>query len=252
MSKMVSFKTRHLRGASEIIEAQGFKNLFRRGYRFFSSDPDLDIKNAINYFSKKYDTFIDIGAAVGSVTFTVANNFSKCVCFEPEKRNYNEFKAKLNEKKIKNIEIFNFALGKEKSEKEFFISPDGRLDNRFGIHPDENFNSYKVKINTLDEILKSINIEKKCLIKIDVQGYELEVMKGALKILENDCTIISEFWPWAMSLNGTSSLEYIEFLNSKGYSFFDLKNNPIENDELKKLCNYEDKKFVHDDFIIKK
>jgi FkbM family methyltransferase len=249
---MVSFKIKHVKGAVEIIEAQGLGNLFRRGYRFFSSDPDLEIKNAIKQYSKNFDTFIDIGAAVGSVTFSVATNFSKCFCFEPEKRNYEEFKNKLENNGLKNIEIFNFALGKEKDEKEFFISPEGRLDNRFGIHSNENFKSYKVKINVLDDILQFQNVHEKCLIKIDVQGFEFEVMQGAKKILQEDCIIISEFWPWAMKLNGTDPLEYVEFLYSLGYGFFDIKNNIIEKQELEKLCSYTNKKFVHDDFIIKK
>ena len=117
---MVSFKIKHVKGAAEIIEAQGLGNLVRRGYRFFSSDPELEIKNAINQHTKNYDTFIDIGAAVGSVTFSVATNFSKCFCFEPEKRNYKELENKLKENGLKNVEIFNFALGKEKDEKEFW------------------------------------------------------------------------------------------------------------------------------------
>ena len=77
-------------------------------------------------------------------------------------------------------------------------------------------------------------------------------MKGAAKLLEKDCIIISEFWPWAMQLNDTNPSDYVEYMKSKGYDFFDLKNNKLTSEFLNKICASGDKKFIHDDFILKK
>jgi hypothetical protein len=77
-------------------------------------------------------------------------------------------------------------------------------------------------------------------------------MKGAKKLLEKGCIILSEFWPWAIQLNRTTPLSYVKYMKSKGYNFFDLKNNELTNDFLTKICLSDNKKFIYDDFILNK
>ena len=249
---MRPFRLNQIKGAKEIVKVQGFKKFFKRSYRRYFADPDFEIKNAIKRYSNDYEVFIDIGAAVGSITFSVASSFSRCICFEPEERNYRDFLNKLKNLGFSNIQIFNYALGKEKGKKKFFVSETARLDNRFNIEDNEKFKEYEVEVDTLDNTCTKLGINEKCVIKIDVQGGEIDVMKGARKLLEYDCAIISEFWPWAMQLNNTEPSEYVDYMNSMGYSFFDLKNQLLKKEDLEKLCAIKNKKFVHDDFVIKK
>ena len=249
---MRSFRLKQIKGAKEILESQGFKKFITRSYRRFLTDPDVEIKKNIKKYSNDYKKFIDIGAAVGDITLSSCKYFSNCVCFEPEKKNFKKLQKRIEESDVKNIKIYDYALGKEFGKKKFFVSKTSNLDNRFNVEKNENFVEVEVKVETLDRMCEKIGINEKCFIKIDVQGAELDVMKGASKLLEKDCIIISEFWPWAMQLNDLNPSDYVEYMKSKGYDFFDLKNNKLTSEFLNKICVSGDKKFIHDDFILKK
>jgi len=84
-----------------------------------------------------------------------------------------------------------------------------------------------------------------------VEGYELNVLKGAVKTLQRDCVIISEFWPWGLRNNNVKPSQYVNYLKSFGYSFFDLSEKSVEPKYFENLCK-QNKRFVTDDFVIKK
>ena len=126
------------------------------------------------------------------------------------------------------------------------------MDGEFTGKIIKNFNP-DVKVNTLDNILQEQNICEKALIKMDVQGSELSVMKGAKNLLSKDCLIITEFWPWAMKLGNTKAEEYIEFMKSLEYKFFDFNKNPIDEKYLMKICRVgKEKRHVWEDFVLAK
>ena len=105
----------------------------------------------------------------------------------------------------------------------------------------------------LDDVCDDLGITQRCVIKIDVQGYELEVMQGARKVLAQDCRIISEFWPWGMYLHGIDPMEYIDFMTSMGYAFFELGGKPASQKYLSRLCELgKSRRHVWDDFLIKR
>lgn len=240
--------------SKQILEVQGLRPFLSKLVRFlFSSDHNAEIKNTIKHYSSEYSIFVDIGAARGSITFDVAKNFLKCICFEPSPKNYQVFISKLKENTFTNIVPYNCALGEKIRKQNFFLSQNNYGDNRFVKTPDEKFDSCEVEVNTLDSICENLGIKEKCIIKIDVQGSELEVMKGALRVLDRDCIIISEFWPWGMYLNNVEPLEYVQFMKSLDYTFFDLHGNPIKEEYIKRMCLLgKNKRHVADDFLIKK
>ena len=139
------------------------------------------------------DNFIDIG--VGAGTFDLWEKFKnkKIVCIDPldksEKivskalkgRNYFFYKVALGAKsdfKILNIEKnFGRSTLLKVTKKNFEGKPVSKI---------------KVKLETLDKILKKNKLTGLNGIKIDVEGYELEVLKGAKKTLYNTKFVIVE------------------------------------------------------------
>lgn len=237
--------------AKEILDVQGIHHLLNRISNMIV--PNSRIINTIEEYSVNYKIFLDIGAALGHVTSKIAPRFSKCVCFEPSKKNYEELVKNIRDKKLNNVTSYNYALGSKNESKTFFCSEDNQFDNRFSKNIEEKFVSDSVQVFRLDDICKDCGISEGCVIKIDVQGYELEVMRGSTKLLEKNCIIISEFWPWGMHLHNIEPLEYVEFMKSLGYSFFDLRGKLVDEGYLTRLCKLgKSKKHAWDDFLIKR
>ena len=57
------------------------------------------------------------------------------------------------------------------------------------------------------------------MIKIDIEGFELDAIKGMRHILTNNhnISILSEFWPYGLKMAGSSVFEYYEHLKSLGF-----------------------------------
>ena len=152
----------------------------------------------IRKLSKKIDLssnlFIDVGANVGRVTKLVLENTNNLnvISYEPHKETYKKLSENLkNEKRCK---IFQYAVGSKVEDKILFDwkkegtgfasfykdSIQQTLSPTYGkvsLGYEES-----VKVITLD----SINFEKKIeFIKIDVEGNEFEVLKGARDLIKN-------------------------------------------------------------------
>lgn len=246
--------TKHLRYTKQILEVQGLKVFLYKLKKFlFWSDHNADIKKIIEKYSSDYNVFVDIGTNVGSVVLDVAKNFTTCICFEPSINTYNDFMNRLNDTDITNVLSYQYALGEKKGKRKLFLSPFSSGDNRLHIDPAEKWDSQEVEVHTLDEIFDKLGINEKCIIKLDVQGSELDVIKGSLKILQKDCVILSEFWPRGFRVNNTKPYEFIRFMKSLGYSFFHLNEEPIKDEYLERISTMgENKGKIIDDFLIKK
>ncbi len=133
------------------------------------------------HFLKEEDYFLDAGANVGSYT-VLASAHVGCKSFsvEPVPATFqnllnNVCINRLNTK----VEALNIGLGKESAIMKFTKTLD--TVNHVAIDSDEN--TIDVPIKSIDEIV-GMNIPS--LIKIDVEGYETEVLKGAMNTLKNN------------------------------------------------------------------
>ncbi|CAG0956401.1 hypothetical protein GEOBC_00484 [Geobacteraceae bacterium] len=139
--------------------------------------------------------FIDIGSNFGlySIILTVNNpNLSKIFSFEPDVVNYNHlcsniFLNNLNQK----VKTHALGLSNHKGEIEFLRNK-GNSTGQSRIAetaPDttksQNFIIEKITIDTLDDSLNAINGER-VLVKIDVEGHEMEVCAGAVNFFQNN------------------------------------------------------------------
>ncbi len=239
----------------EIIQVQGFHRFLQKTIRYLSVKTESEITEVIKKYSGTNKIFIDIGAGSGSVGLNAASNFYKCVFFEPSKENFDELSKKVKGKQYKNIILKNVALADKQGEKTFYFSKNSRWNHRFNISDKEDgeeFYTSTIETETLDNVIEKLELEGPFIIKIDVEGAEPLVMKGAEKVLKNDCVIISEFSAWRMNVNGSDPFEFFKFMKSLGFSFFDLNDKPWDEMVLKLCKKAIDKKRVVEDFIIKR
>ena len=138
------------------------------------------------------NTIIDIGSNKGQFLILIEKMFPgrTAYSFEPIKEMMDKQKKFFSFKQ--NIYFYNYALGSESSLKNFFITLRKDSSSFLKINEVNNQNkNYNIKenrpiqINTLDDCFENKNIKQPILIKIDVQGYELEVLKGSAKTLNS-------------------------------------------------------------------
>ena len=178
--------------------------------------------------------FIDCGANIGNHSIYLGLDFNKVVCVEPNPHLFSLLKINCPEKKFS---LINKALSNKagKAQLEIFQSNLGGGAIRDNIDQSR-FNVIDIEKCKLDDILDS-ELHKCTLLKIDVEGHELQVLQGASTVLNNMPIIVFEQNSWdTIGADDTAA----GFLQKLGYKFIPLKkNDPIEPEtHLKKIYLY--------------
>lgn len=176
---------------------------------------------------------LDIGANCGYYTLLLSSLVGESggVCaFEPDPVNYSFLDLNTRVNNIKNARILSCAVSDIAGMGSLYLSGEGN----FGDHrtwqiqakPGENIKlrdkSVPIQKVCLDDIIKSIPVH---FMKIDTQGDEVRVLKGADNLFRNnkDMAILTELWPWGIDQSCASlsdsqgCLDLIDILHKHGF-----------------------------------
>jgi len=163
------------------------------GGRVKSSGEFAILKNLKKLKSSSYCIF-DVGANRGDFTDLALSYFSNnesfsIHCFEPSKAAFETLTGNLKENP--HLVLNNFGLGKEKGKFDLFTDTPGSgtasLTKRNLEHLGVDFSlSEKVLIDKIDNYCSTKNIQHIDLLKIDVEGHELDVLYGAENMFKNN------------------------------------------------------------------
>ena len=195
---------------------------------------ESEIFQLICRFLERNDSFIDIGAHIGYYSVLAAKilgNQGKVFAFEPELSNYQKILENINLNHLNNIQLFNLAVGSETKPTQIFVNQDndgGHALWDVGKHPFNqkslnNQTMQNTQLSTLDNILSQVgNITNLKMIKIDTEGAELDVIKGAVNTIgKYDVPyIICEINRFGLQQMGTNETELREFMNSLEYETY--------------------------------
>ncbi|MEW6773309.1 MAG: FkbM family methyltransferase [Bacteroidota bacterium] len=195
--------------------------------------------------------FIDVGANNGFLSmkaFIKADGNIRIYSFEPDKINFQKIAHHLEINPEIEVHAINAALG----DSEYFVKLTMPTNDNSGgiriINKSKNIQSDNdsIPVHTLDDyIFTDKKIERADLIKIDVEGYELKVLKGAIKTLsEFQPTLFIEWDNNNLISQENSVYELFTFLKEFNYTIYDTVSNiEITHDNLIKFEN------IHTDIL---
>ena len=212
-----------------------------KGYKNYGSFKETGEEKFIKKISDDLFFCIDIGANIGKYTeLLLKETAAKVIAFEPLPDAYLDLK-KLELNNLNRLKVFNQAIGEKneflelnyassKSEKASFSDNLEKLS----FYDFHNNKKMKIKILTLDtfieENLDDFNQTEIDLIKIDTEGFELEVIKGATKTIKKmSPKYIQLEFNWHQLFKKQNMYSFYEFL--KNYELFQIL--PYGNDLIK-------------------
>ncbi len=135
---------------------------------------------------KKFDFCIDIGAHAGTYSILLSRVANRIFAFEPSPRSFRILKAL----KLPNVTTFNIARGDTSGEAEMsFPRVSGETDyalatlRPLGSNEYESVDRRKVTVSKLDDFEPKIDFSRVDFIKIDVEGFEMSVLRGMSRFL---------------------------------------------------------------------
>jgi FkbM family methyltransferase len=172
-------------------------------------------------------TVLDIGAYSGLYTLTASVRVGReghVIAFEPSpfQRKRLQWHVWLN--RCSNVRIENAAIGSKEGE-EIFFSVRGRSAGYSGLRPPEVEAATRpipVRVTTLDSYLRRHSVGSVDFIKVDVEGGELDVFKGAVDLLRQQVrpVILCELEDVRTEAWGYKAKDAAAFVESFGFRWF--------------------------------
>ncbi len=173
--------------------------------------------------------FIDIGAAGGfDQKWSMLGDRLSVIGFEPSEE---EFRNLTDAKKRKNVTYYNYCLAEKPCRLKFFVAPNNKNASCLRLDP-EFFNRFPFseRFDSLREVFMDANsldntplADKADFIKIDTDGYELNILKGGAKVLDNVCGLEVEVGFSELYKEQPLFADVDSYLRGAGFSLFDLR-----------------------------
>lgn len=177
------------------------------------------LKDKLNH--KKLSTFIDVGANIGNHSLYFSKISKKVFSFEPNPNTYELLK--FNTRNITNINIFNIGIS-NKNEKKFLNESNFNIGDSSIVSSIEMQNVkedgtifHEINSFKLDDIKDFAN-EEISMIKIDVEGHELEVMVGAKELIKKNNPLL--IFEHNIEVNKEQALKINDFLEQLDYVIY--------------------------------
>jgi FkbM family methyltransferase len=182
---------------------------------------------------------LDVGANIGmtALAFSQICPRGQIAAIEPVPRTFRYLQRNVAEAGARNLKIFNFALGSSAGTALMQGHPSNFacsfVADKYTIPADDHF-SYEVPVKRLDDTFSELSLDRLDFLKVDVEGFELEVFSGAQEILNAYKPIVFlemnhwclniyrrmsipefrerllDFFPYVYAIDGLDYLDYVD------------------------------------------
>ncbi len=242
---------------SPFLGRRRFQGLFHFMYKFSLKGMNFgggaDFKNSgerwvLKYAKRRYKSqnpfvLLDVGANQGGYALAANAILKNCAiyCFEPAPKTFVKLQAAAAS--FSNIQIFNFGLSAQKAQSSLFFSESvsglaSLYDRPVFREKGMNAASVSISLDTVDSFCEKRGITEIDFLKLDVEGHELEVLKGAGEMIKNRRIDYIQFEFGGTDIDARVFLkDFFEFLGSNYQIFRILKDGLqiVEYDETQEI-----------------
>jgi FkbM family methyltransferase len=213
--------------------------VYRRGYH------ELGLERLLCEFLSEGDIFIDVGAHVGVISAIASKMVGKTGevhAFECSPYNIKQLERTIRNNRLANVRVVPKAAGEFTGEAFFGENPQGygwalaengdetvadgtvanaplqtRLDRARGISS----RLFRVPVVTIDDYISEKSLGRVTIVKIDVDGPEMNVLRGMTKLIESpEAPVLVVESSRQLMEYGSSPEEMFTFLSEAGYDIF--------------------------------
>jgi FkbM family methyltransferase len=218
---------------------------------YYTGTYEMGTLNLLKEFLQDGDTFVDVGANIGLMSLFAAQcvgEHGKVIAFEPHEETRSIAYHNLEINGLESIiQLRSVGIGARSENKILYDNWSVNRGAASLINRDKEVGK-AIDIVALDEVIGEDNVK---LIKIDVEGYELEALKGALRILRRtkppiiivECTEETE----SQEYTRAKLYDFIKVTQPK-YGFYRLKGTKLRRSKLIKVNGIDDLP-THDNLI---
>jgi FkbM family methyltransferase len=190
-----------------------------------------DVTNLLRLALRPGDVFVDIGANVGY--FSVLGGLlvgpeGRVVSVEPDPKNIDRIRLQARLNGLANIEIVDRPMAEAERAAEFFFNAQSSGGNalwdpvRFNGDAGMNGGAQTMRTTTLDAAMAERGLERARLVKIDTEGAEQLILKGAGDLLARKAIrfIVAEMHQKGLAQLGGGLDQLLAYMAGKGYLCF--------------------------------
>lgn len=186
-----------------------------------------EIGKLIHISLRNGDAALDIGGNIGLQSIRM----SQCVglagqvyAFEPLNYLQEKFKKNIALNRADNVTLFPFALSDMEGSSEFNINPENWNQGTFSLlHNEASGKKQVVNIKVADQLPELTALPALSLVKIDVEGFEYQVLRGMKNLLQqHKPRIIFEYDAGYWNKTGQDIKSCYQFLDGLGYTLYQI------------------------------
>jgi FkbM family methyltransferase len=184
--------------------------------------------------SRSKRALIDIGALHGlfSLAFVYGRSDVRAIAIEPGVDACEVIEQHARMSGIRNITLLRTAVSDRSGEVAMVARGPHMETVAAGASQSDLELAVRFQVTTVDRLCDEINLHPD-LLKIDVEGYELNVLRGSERVLREDApTIFLELHPRELAKFGQTPAELLTFLARSGYKFRSLRGDLIRRDRI--------------------
>ena len=191
---------------------------------FYDLAYDPETVHAIDAVLREGDYAVDIGANIGIFATYMARRVGpagKVFAFEPSPIHFPSLARNAILQSLHNLHVFNLAVADAEGERlHYTTASSGSLISDFQEDGHECIAVNRVKSMPLDRVISEANAARVRLVKVDVDGNEREVLRGARTFLAHGHPfLLLEVADGIQRLSGSSARALLEDVAELGYGF---------------------------------